>query len=144
MKNELRAKQIAEAVKRMKEMKVLEENWKDFEENQNVWFSNCYGGSYDSGKEEYAKELEEFLEKFPDALPYYIIPGKYVFTGGDVMDVVNILYVSAHEEEWVLDHRDYQENKLVYAYAFNRTAPFCSEVGAILVQPANGGLIRIA
>ena len=79
--------------------------------------------------------INEF-EKEYNSYVYYII-----FTRTNFGDCYSMLYVSNHKEEWGADRKDI-ENKEPYAYVYNETTPYCSEIGSIGVEKRNDCLVR--
>lgn len=63
-------------------------------------------------------------------------------------EMLTMLYVSSHEEEWEMDFEDlcdtYEGSHYVYAYVYNLTDPQLSEFGRVGIKEAGGGLIRTA
>ena len=143
MNNELRTKQIAEAKERLQilvDRELLPQVKEDFEKDGTVYYSfnsilywlipnnNC-GKLYDAYKT---------FEHKNNILVYAAIHSHTEFG-----ELLTMLYVSAHEQEWELD-REELINDFPLAYVKNLTYPELSEFGIVGVKTQDGGLIRIA
>lgn len=127
----------AEAVGRMKLLHLFPETIRQFEQENYVSLSEPPVGAFfwidDEGK--------EAVRKFEDEYNALVYVGIRAYTTIGVMD--SFLYVSDHKEEWCADRIDLQ-NKEPLAYVVNWTAPDCSEIGAIGIEPTvAAGLQRV-
>lgn len=124
----------AEAIKRMKAMKIYPAAVKRFETEGEVLASEPPFGAYYE-LEEKEKEIIKDFEKRTNALVYSAIRGgSGPFT--------NFLFVSKYEDDWEVD-RDCLKSGIAYAYVYNHEAPDCSEAGSIyIMQSPGGGLLR--
>jgi hypothetical protein len=122
-----------EAVFRMKKWGLFKPIREAFEEDSLIAESAPpYGACYWLDKDQ-VKRIREF-EKENNALVYHVI---HSFTSFGEME--SYLYVCDDQDEWELDHEDMEAGQQI-AYVFNKTAPDCSEFGAIGVEltPAAG------
>ena len=78
-----------------------------------------------------------FEEEY-NAVVYHVIHSHTNFG-----ELLSLLYVSEHEEEWEYDREDLEEG-IAVAYVENLTYWDCSEMGSIGIEPRNGGLARTA
>lgn len=125
---------VAEAVKRMKILKMMEQPIKEFKEEGVLNLSEAGGLLYwldDKQK----KIVADFEEEF-GGLVYHVIRSMTNFG-----EMLSLMYVSKYTEEWELDIEDLKEGMCV-AYVVNVTMPDCSEAGTIGVQPSIGGVRR--
>ena len=76
---------------------------------------------------ELIKAINDF-EKEYNAYVYHI-----VYSNTDIGQLYTMLYVSNHEEEWESDRADIKEKQL-YAYVWNRTDNYCSEIGLVGIE----------
>ena len=76
---------------------------------------------------ELIKAINEF-EKEYNAYVYHI-----VYNDTNIGQLYTMLYVSSHEEEWASDRADIKEKQL-YAYVWNRTDNYCSEIGLVGIE----------
>lgn len=131
----------AEAINRMKELGLFAPCIKAFKNRDEVQLSEPTGGLYEfrSDKELTAK-VQEF-EKENNALVYHVIHTPAMIDG-EAMDMYNFLYVSDYQEEWEVDNADIKEG-YVFAYVWNKTIDYFSELGSIAVKGMFGGLVRI-
>lgn len=126
----------AEAIKRMKAMKIIREAIKQFEEDDIVMISEPpLGGLYWLNDEQ--KRMVKDFENEWDALVYLVVRS---YTNISVMD--SIFYVSKHEEEWEMDNADINEN-YACVYVINHDMPECSEFGTIAWKSVGGGILRV-
>ena len=56
-------------------------------------------------------------------------------------DMLSLLYVSSHEQEWASDRNALAQAETC-AYVMNLDDPDCSEFGWIGIKPAMGGVVR--
>lgn len=124
-----------EAVKRMSELKIIEDTIEQFEQENLVSYS-LNGGNY--WLDNSMKKLVNKFEENNGYLVYFAILS-YTHIGR----MLSLLYVSKQEEEW---SGDWQELKQGYqmAYVYNLDTPEYSEFGLIGIRPIFGGLIRVA
>ena len=78
-------------------------------------------------EKELIKAINEF-EKEYNAYVYHI-----VYSNTNIGQLYTMLYVSSHEEEWESDRADIKEKQL-YAYVWNRTDNYCSEIGLVGIE----------
>ncbi len=127
--------QKAEAVKRMKKLKLIDNIIYEFEEKNVLNRSEC-GILYWLTDEE--KKLVETWEKETGNLVYHVIINKMEFGL-----CYSLLYVSRHVEEWAYDNEDLNEG-FPFVYVINVDDMECSEYGRIGIQNFFGGLLRTA
>lgn len=132
--DELRERQKAEAIERMKKLSIMEQPIKEFEEEGKLNLSGN-GGILYLLNDEQQKMVEDF-EKEHNGLVYHVI---HQFT--NIGELYNLLYVSEYVEEWKMDMDDLGEGQTL-AYVVNVSMPDCSEFGTIGIQPSAGGLVR--
>ena len=129
--------QKAEALKRIKALKLHPNVVKEFEKDGTINFSEPPFGGLFWAKDDDMERIREFEEEY-DALVY---TGIRTFTNIGKMD--SYLFVSKHKEEWDLDNAGIANGE-VLAYVYNHDAPDCSEMGFIGIKSLiSGGLVRI-
>lgn len=133
--DDLREKQKAEAVERLKKLHIMEQPIKEFEEEGRVNLSENIGILYWLNEQE-QKMVDDF-EKEHNALVYHVIK-----SNTNIGLMYSLLYVSEHIKEWQMDMNDLGTGQTL-AYVVNTTMPDCSEFGSIGIQPSFGGLMRI-
>lgn len=127
----------AEAITRMKNMKMYEGVIEEFKNGKICESSPRYAACYWLTEEQ--EERVRKLEKEYDLTVYHVI---HSYT--DFGELENYLYVSDHEEDWEWDRCDIRSN-YVMAYVYNKTAPELSEFGSIEFKVGvAGGLVRTA
>ena len=124
-----------EAIKRMKALKIIDDAIKQFEKDDIVMVSEPpMGGLYWLNDEE--KEMVREFEEEYNALVYMVVRS---FTNFGKMD--SLLFVSDYDEEYEMEMEDIKDG-YVMTYTVNYDAPWCSEMGSIVVKPMFGGLLR--
>lgn len=125
----------AEAIKRMKMLKLHDAVIEDFEVRGEVYLSEKIGFLYELDDEQ-RKRVADF-EDIYNGLVYHVVRSHTNFG-----ELLNFLYVSDHEDEWSYDRADLTQGYTV-AYVANLSDELCSEVGFIKVCPNIGGLYRV-
>jgi hypothetical protein len=126
-----------EAIKRMEVLDIYAETILQFEEENLVSYSEPpLGANYWLTDEQ--KEIVKKFEEEYNALVYFVIRS---YTEFGTLD--SFLYISDHEDEWILDNNDIREG-YAYSYVHNYDVPEYSEIGLIGIQPRFGGLVRIS
>lgn len=133
-----------EAIKRMTKLNLMEEviqafvgggeNSLYYSERQNKQFPAVL--YWVDNEPKYQKIIKDFEEKY-EGLVYHAILTHTSF--GDLLD---LLYVSKHEEEWEMDNEDL-DGGYVMVYSNNLDDDMCTEFGSIAIRPVMGGLERI-
>lgn len=132
--SELRERQKAEAVKRMRKLGIMEQPIKEFEEKGKLNLSENGGFLYWLNEEE-QKMVDDF-EKENNSLVYHVIKARFEFGL-----TYSLLYVSEYVDEWIMDMEDLGDGRSL-AYVVNVDAPDCSEFGTIGIRPSIGGVAR--
>lgn len=126
-----------EAICRMEMLDLYTETINQFETDGLVSCSEPpLGVNYWLNEEQ--REIVREFEKEYNALVYFAIRS---YTEFGTLD--SFLYVSDHEEEWILDNNDIR-NGYAYAYVYNHDVPEYSEIGLIGLQQRFGGLVRVS
>lgn len=126
----------AEAIKRMKVLKLHEDAIREFEEDGKLNLSKSGGFLYWLDDDQ-KRRVREFEQKH-NALVYHVI---HNYVGGDEHFVY--LFVSNYEEEWARDLADLRDG-YPFVYVENVSADWCSEFGCIGIKSNSGGLMRTA
>ena len=127
-------KQKAEALKRMKYLKVFPEAIRLFEEKGTVMVSE--GGILFEANEEQKKMISSFERQF-EGLVYMII-----HNNTEIGELYSLLYVCREEKEWRMDWDDIAEDYTIAA-VLNKDFPIQSfELGSIGIANRFGGLVR--
>jgi len=132
----------AEAVKRMKALKLLQNVIDEFVNEDMIDESEGNQGALywlDDGEDELVKEFEDQS----GSLVYHVI--HHYFDASDYDDgkveFYNLLFVGEEKDEWEDDWEDIRDGR-VMAYVRNVTYDF-ADMGGIQVKPCNGGLVRV-
>lgn len=129
----------AEAVRRMREVGIASVIIDDFEKNGNVQlFETPLGAGYWLNDEE--KKIVEKFEREHDGLVYSGTRNRMV-CDGDIYDVMTLLYVSDHKDEWDDDRNDLCCG-FPFAYVYNKTCPVFSEIGCVGIRRTVAGGLR--
>lgn len=127
-----------EAIRRMGMLDLYKPYITAFDKRNEIFLSEMTGGVYEfSSDTELIAKIKEFEQEY-NALVYHVI---HTYT--QFGELYNFLYVSDHNEEWICDHDDL-ENGYAYAYVWNKTDEWCSEIGSIGVRGKFGGIVRTA
>lgn len=131
--NVTREDKKAEAIKRMKALRVFKPTIKQFEDDDYISISEPPFGAFYWAEGDDLKRIREFEEQ-NNALVYLVVRS---YTTIGKMD--SYLYVSDHPEEWAQDREDIKEMQPL-AYVYNHDMPDCSEFGCIGIAgtPAAG------
>lgn len=133
--NNIKEKQIEEAVKRLKLLDFSNDLIKTFVTENKPFISDTTGFI----RELNGKEINMVKEWESDTgnVVYHLIENIAPFGAN-----LSFLYVSKFEDEWYMDCRDLLDC-LPIVYVENLTFPDCSEYGSISIYKAlTGGLIR--
>lgn len=128
----------AEAVRRMRALRIFPESIKQFENSDYVSLSEPpFGANYWLSDTE--KDMASKVEEMSGGLVYFVVR-----TWTKIGEMISFLYVEKEEDEWCY-FGEGSDNEVAYVmtYTYNLDAPDCSEFGEILVEPKNGGLQRI-
>ncbi len=131
---DIREKQKAEAVKRLKMLVTLPQPIREFEEEGKINLSENGGLLYWLNDEE--KGIVDAYEKSQGIVVYHVIKSMT-----NIGKLYSLLFVSRYEEEWSEDD-DLLRNGECYAYVVNASYPDCTDLGSIGVAPKNGGVVR--
>jgi len=125
----------AEAIKRMKMLKLFPEVIRQFEQDGLVSLSYPPFGAHFWLDDEQKKIVAAF-EKENDAL---VFTGIRSYTNIGMMD--SFLFVSDYAEEWEMERQDFK-NSTALAYVYNHAMPDCSEMGCIGIAPTPAAGLR--
>ena len=126
----------AEAILRMKKLKIFPETRKQFERDGLISESSGPVGACYWLNDEQLARVREFEEE-NNALVYHVI---HSYT--NIGELENYLFVGDNPDEWGMDREDI-ENDSVFAYVFNKDVPDDSEFGTIGVKlTIAAGLMR--
>lgn len=131
---ELRTKQKAEALRRMKKLNIMKRVIAEFEKEERLNVSDLYGALYWLSDEQ--KTVVRRFEEESGGLVYHVIRSR-----SDFGEILSLLFVGKDTSEWEADFNDLERNQ-VFVYVENLTDPELSEYGAIGITGAYGGLIR--
>ena len=124
-----------EAIERMKLLKLHPNPIVEFKDDGVLNFSER--GILYWIDEEWMEKIREIEEEY-NILVYHAIHNYTEFG-----ELLSLLYVSDHRDEWEVDRAD-MEYGYVFAYVINMDDPVCSEFGGITVKSRFGGLVRTA
>lgn len=134
-------KQKQEAIKRMKALKLMKNVIDDFDKKGKVYYSERQNKIFDGilywldNEQKYVDLVKDFEQKF-NAVVYHCQLTHTAFG-----DLLSMLYVSSHENEWESDFAMLKEGE-TYANVVNLTDGDMSEIGMIGIAPRNGGVAR--
>ena len=139
----LKELQIKEALDRLnilqKQYELIETVTNEFRDEGTIYYSE-YINKVQQGilywvdnREDFVNSIKEF-EEGHSAIVYHVI-----LTPTEFGDMLSLLYVSMHQEEWKRDREELEEG-YPFAYCINGDI---SEFGAIQITGANGGISRL-
>lgn len=131
----MRNKQIDEALARLKMLGLHSNVTNDFLLGI---INKSEGGGFLYWLNDKEEEIVKEFEKQYDAVVYHCIS-----TPTNFGDLLSMLYVSAHPDEWEYDRKDLGVFSPL-SYVYNKSCPEFSELGSIGIKPQFGGLIRTA
>lgn len=127
----------AEAIKRMKMLKLYPPIIKQFEQKGWVNISEPPLGAHFWLDEDDKKRVADFEAKY-NALVFTAVRCYW-----DIGKMDAYLFVGDYREDWEIEYED-MKHGIVLAYVYNHDAPDCSEMGCISVAPTPaGGLQRM-
>lgn len=133
---QLKVRQRAEAIKRMKLLKLRKEVIEAFQADGSVRLCTRPYGKFLTLTEAEAKEVKAF-EQSHDALVFFVTRAVTLFGTLDAY-----FFVGNNPSAWAYEREGYNEG-YGYAYVFNRNNPDCSEFGDIFFSlTKNHGIIR--
>ena len=130
----------AEAIERMKALGIFPQTIKQFKDEGYISISEPPLGAFYWAEGEDLERIRQF-EAEHDALVYVVIRCYFKELG----KTDAYLFVSDYAEEWETDRQsiNHPEDGL-FAYVYNRDAPWCSEMGDIgVARTVAAGLQRI-
>ena len=130
----------AEAIERMKALGIFPQTIKQFKDEGYISISEPPLGAFYWAEGEDLERIRQF-EHEHDALVYVVIRCYFKELG----KTDAYLFVSDYAEEWETDRQsiNHPEDGL-FAYVYNRDAPWCSEMGDIgVARTVAAGLQRI-
>lgn len=134
----LKELQKAEAVKRMKMLKLDKSVIKEFLQDGKIFYSERQNNIfqavlyYVSNDEQLVQKVKDFEEEY-NALVYHAQLTHTVYG-----KMYSFLYVSKSQDEWELDIDDL-ENDCCYAFVWNNEV---EDIGLIGVKSTMGGIVR--
>jgi len=130
--------QKAEAIKRMKLIKLMPEIIEQFEQDNTVHYSEAMGILYwifnEPEWEEHIKQLE---------IKWNILVYHAELSYLEFGTCLSLFYVSSYKEEWAREKKDLEKG-YACCYVWNIDDDVCSEFGSITFRLMNGGVKRTA
>lgn len=133
--------QKAEALERMKMLKIMGNVCNEFRRSNRVYYSERQTSIFDGilywldNNDDYVKIVRDFEDKNG----YLVYHAQLTHTGFG--DLLSLLYVSNRPNEWEEDKLMLKSGDAV-SYVYNLIDPQLSETGLIGVAPRNGGITR--
>lgn len=135
-----------EAVRRMKEIGLMDVVITDFKQSNKLYYSehSPVGGIlyWLENEPEWVEKVKLIEEQF-DILVYHITHEHTEFG-----ELLTMLYVNKYQDEWEQDFEDIKNKRpngefTCYGYCLNLTVPEFSEFGSVAMKLTNGGLLRV-
>lgn len=138
-----RNKQKNEAIRRMKELGLMNDVISLFSKEDRLYYSERQNKMFPAvlywldNEPEYEQMVKDFEDRTGN-LVYHVILTRTGF--GKILD---FLFVSQYEDDWEYELEDKGKEFYVTSMANNLTDEAMSDMGSIVVRPAIGGLERI-
>ncbi len=143
----LRLVQRAEAIERLKSLKLQANVLSEFKRDGTLYYSERQSEFFDGilywirNNKEYEKVIKEFEKEF-HAVVYHAQLTRFEFGL-----CLSLLYVSQYPSEWHADRNDLEPDRngimYPYSYVFNLDTPDYSDIGRIGIARKNGGISRV-
>lgn len=127
-----------EALRRMEKIGLHTEVCANDAEKDTLYYSDGQRIQSIQKRDEIKQKVHAFQNENPEKLVYFIL-----FTESNVGTLLNYLFVTPNQEEWVYDEADLEEG-YAFCYVENLTFPACSEYGTIGIQKIENGIKRIS
>ena len=127
-----------QAVKYLNQLGIYAPYVKGFEERDQVCFYERYAGYWADQEPEVYNKMKAIEKEFNCTV--YAITHEMMFFG----ECYSFLIVTNYKEEWKTLLRSNKNKHQAFAYVWNKSDDWCSELGTITVQSALGGIRRIA
>ena len=146
MSEELKELQKNEALNRLRILQMKYELLENVvkEADDTIYYSE-YINQYQKGllywidnEDAFVDAIKRFEEKHQSTV-YHAI-----YTPTSHGRILSLLYVSPHQEEWKMDRDDLNDDGRPLAYCINLDDDTASELGAIQIERAKGGINRRA
>lgn len=85
-------------------------------------------------------ELKKRIKQFEEETGFLVYYG--ILWNTNIGQMLTMLYVSKHKDEWDLEHEDL-DALMPVAYVANLDHEECSEFGGVILKKAEHGLVRI-
>ena len=139
--------QKAEAINRMKSLKLLPNVIKEFETDNTVYYSERQNKIFDGilylvkNKQVFVDIIKEFEDQ-RHALVYHAQLTRFNFGL-----CLSLLFISQYPEEWEMEQEDLKADSegimFPYSYVYNLDVPDFSDLGKIGIVAKNGGISRV-
>ena len=126
------------AIKALKQLDIYKPYIEGFQENDQVCFYENFGGHWVYQEPEIEAKMKEIEKEYNGTV--YAITHEYTHLG----ESYDFLLVTDYPEEWGDIVCSEEKTHYVFAYVWNKTDEWCSELGTIGVQSFGGGIKRVA
>ncbi|MBQ8429996.1 MAG: hypothetical protein IJX30_07880 [Clostridia bacterium] len=130
--------QKAKAIELMEQLDIYEAYIQSFEENDQVCFFEDFAGFWADQEPEVFAKMKAVEKEF--GCTVYAITHELTYFG----ECYSFLFVSKYKEDWRTLVNSNKNVHHCFAYVWNKTDDWCSELGTITVKSAGGGIKRIA
>lgn len=137
---DFKAQQKEEAIKRLQRLDIYKPYINGFKAKaQKVCFFENFAGFWVYQEPEIEAKMKEIEQEYGYIV--YAITHEYTAFG----ECYDFLLVSKYDEEWDYELEQVQAGTFyAFAYVWNRTDEWCSELGTIGVKSYGGGITRVA
>lgn len=127
----------SKAIALLKRLKIYKPYIEGFEQNDQVCFYENFGGFWIYQDPEIEAKMKEIEKKYNCTV--YAVTHEYT----DFGECYDFLIVTDYPEEWSNLLTGKQNEYYAFAYVWNKTDEWCSELGTVALQSLFGGIKRI-
>ena len=130
----------AKALQLMEELDIYKLYRDKFSVDGTITLFEAFAGYYigEDNEPELLEKIRKF-EKEGNRLVYAVI-----HTPASFGDCYDFLFIPDYRDDWEYLIEDIGNEKYAFAYVYNRTDEWCSDMGTIGIVPKFGGLIRVS
>lgn len=128
----------SKAIELLKQLDIYTPFIEGYEENNQVCFYENFGGFWIYQEPEIEAKMKEIEKKYNCTV--YAVTHEYT----DFGECYDFLIVTDYPEEWSTLLTGKQNEYYAFAYVWNKTDEWCSELGTVALQSLFGGIKRIS
>ena len=126
-----------QAIKYLKQLDIYKPYIDGFEKDDQVCVFERYAGFWVHQYPELERKMRAIEKEY--GCTVYAITHEFMIFG----ECYSFLFVSKYKEEWETLIRSNKNRHSAFAYVWNKSDDWCSELGDVIVQSGFGGITRI-